>query len=207
MLATALQMMKCTPYIYQGEEIGMTNVKFDTIDQYQDIETLNFYREKIAEGFTHEEMMHAIWENSRDNARTPMHWDESENAGFTKGKPWLEVNPNYDSINVKEALEDKNSVFYHYQKLIKLRKAMPVITYGSFTLLLEEHPQIFAYVRTYGDERILVVTNFSKDKVRFELDKAVEVESFNVLLSNYHKAYDTVREIELEAYEAVVIAI
>ncbi len=207
MLATALHMMQGTPYIYQGEEIGMTNVRFESINQYQDIETLNFYKEKIAEGFTHEEMMNALWENSRDNARTPMHWDATENGGFSKGKPWLGMNPNYDSINVKAAIEDKNSIFYHYKKLIELRKSMPVITYGDFKLLLKEHPQIFAYMRTYEDERILVATNFSKDKAKFMLNEAVEVEDFRVLLSNYDKAYALVSELELEPYEAVVFGI
>ncbi|MBJ6923015.1 alpha-amylase family glycosyl hydrolase, partial [Vibrio cholerae] len=111
-----------TPYIYQGEEIGMTNVTFDSLDQYRDIETLNFYKVKTQSGISHDAMMAAIHENSRDNARTPMQWDNSENAGFTSARPWIEVNPNYMQINVEQALADQNSIFYHYQHLIALRK-------------------------------------------------------------------------------------
>lgn len=203
MLGTALHMMQGTPYIYQGEEIGMTNVKFESIGQYRDVETLNRYKEKIEEGFTHEEMMKAIWENGRDNARTPMQWDDSENGGFTLGKPWINTNPNYKAINVKNALEDKNSIFYHYKKLIKLRKELPVITYGDFTLLMEEHPQIFAYIREYDSVKLLVVTNFSKKSTRFILDNSIEFNEFKVILSNYDRNYESIRQLELEPYEAI----
>ncbi|MBC7960534.1 MAG: alpha,alpha-phosphotrehalase [Vallitaleaceae bacterium] len=207
MLATTLHMMKGTPYIYQGEEIGMTNVKFETLVAYKDIETLNFYQEKIEQGFTHEEMMEAIWENSRDNARTPMQWDASEQGGFTSGKPWIQVNPNYKNIHVKNALEDRNSIFYHYQKLIQLRKSMPIITYGDFELLLEDHPQIFAYLRTNQVERLLVISNFSNEKALFELDAKVEVAGFKVLLSNYYRDYEKFEVMTLEPYESIVLSL
>ena len=129
MLATILHGMEGTPYIYQGEEIGMTNIRLENIDEYNDIETLNMYKDRISKGYSHEEIMNSIYIKGRDNARTPMQWDDSENAGFTTGKPWLAVNKNYKEINVKKALEDKNSIFYHYKKLIEIRKNNDTIIY------------------------------------------------------------------------------
>ena len=127
--------MQGTPYIYQGEELGMTNVQFDSIEDYEDIETLNMYKERLEKGYQPEEIMHSIYARSRDNARTPMQWSGEENGGFTTGEPWFTVNPNYIRINAKEALEDENSVFYYYQKLIRLRKENPVFVDGKFDLL------------------------------------------------------------------------
>ena len=142
MLAMLLHGMKGTPYIYQGEEIGMTNVQFDSIEEYQDIETRNMYRERIEKGEDKEQIMQSIYAKGRDNARTPMQWDHSPNAGFTTGTPWIKVNPNYQTINVEQALYDPNSIFYCYQKLIQLRHEKETIRYGSFTLLLEkDHPR------------------------------------------------------------------
>ncbi|HAX73871.1 MAG TPA: glucohydrolase, partial [Firmicutes bacterium] len=152
--------MQGTPYIYQGEEIGMTNVQFETLDEYNDIEIKQFYRDNIKKGYTHEEMMEAIWKNGRDNARTPVQWDNSENAGFTSAQPWLNVNPNYKEINVQAALEDKDSVFYHYKALIDLRKNSEfsdLIVYGNYELLLPDHEQVFAYKRTHEGKTLLVV--------------------------------------------------
>lgn len=205
MLGTTLHMMRGTPYIFQGEEIGMTNVPFESIDCYRDIETLNFYRDKIAEGFTHEEMMVGLWANSRDNARTPMHWNESHQAGFTTGTPWINVNPNYTDINVEAALADENSVFYHYQKLIQLRKEMPVVVYGDFELLAPKDKQIFAYTRTLDDSKLLVVSNFSAKKTSFTYDKPVE--SCKTLLSNYSSTYDLKQPLALAPYESAIIQI
>ena len=142
MLATMLHGMQGTPYIYQGEELGMTNVQFDSIEEYEDIETLNMYKERLEKGYQPEEIMQSIYARSRDNARTPMQWSEDENGGFTTGEPWFAVNPNYTRINAKEALEDENSVFYYYQKLIRLRKENPVFVNGKFELLLPEDERI-----------------------------------------------------------------
>lgn len=204
MLGTTLHMMRGTPYIYQGEEIGMTNVTFETIDSYRDIETLNFYRDKVAEGFSKDDMMVGLWANSRDNARTPMHWDNTAHAGFTTGTPWIDVNPNYTDINVKAALSDENSVFYHYQTLIKLRKEMPVIVYGDFLLLAPNDEQVFAYTRSLDNDKILVINNFSDQEATFTYDKAVTTSK--VLLSNYKDHnYDLSKELTLAPYESVII--
>jgi oligo-1,6-glucosidase/glucan 1,6-alpha-glucosidase len=184
MLATTLHFMKGTPYIFQGEEIGMTNVAFDTIDQYKDIETLNFYKVKTESGVSHDHMLKAIHENGRDNARTPMHWNNSSNAGFTSGQPWIELNPNYPTINVSDALEDKNSIFYHYQQLIALRKAHPVIVYGDFIPLLEDHSQVFAYERKDENEHIVVINNFSKERINVSLPSHLSGKSCTTLITN-----------------------
>ncbi|EJE8577393.1 alpha-glucosidase [Vibrio vulnificus] len=185
MLATALHFLKGTPYIYQGEEIGMTNVAFESLDQYKDIETLNFYKVKTESGVSHQHMMDAIHENSRDNARTPMQWSASQNGGFSQAKPWIEVNPNYPEINVEQALADSDSIFYHYQKLIELRKQHPAIVYGDFTPLFAEHDSVFAYVRSHQDEQLLVINNFSDQDVSLELPDNLQNKEVNCLIYNY----------------------
>ncbi|ELK5317932.1 alpha-glucosidase [Vibrio vulnificus] len=185
MLATALHFLKGTPYIYQGEEIGMTNVAFESLDQYKDIETLNFYKVKTELGVSHQHMMDAIHENSRDNARTPMQWSASPNGGFSQAEPWIEVNPNYPEINVEQALADSDSIFYHYQKLIELRKQHPAIVYGDFTPLFAEHDSVFAYVRSHQDEQLLVINNFSDQDVSLELPDNLQNKEVNCLIYNY----------------------
>ncbi|ELQ2336068.1 alpha-glucosidase [Vibrio vulnificus] len=185
MLATALHFLKGTPYIYQGEEIGMTNVAFESLDQYKDIETLNFYKVKTESGVSHQHMMDAIHENSRDNARTPMQWSASQNGGFSQAEPWIEVNPNYPEINVEQALADSDSIFYHYQKLIELRKQHPAIVYGDFTPLFAEHDSVFAYVRSHQDEQLLVINNFSDQDVSLELPDNLQNKEVNCLIYNY----------------------
>ncbi|MCA3924860.1 glycoside hydrolase family 13 protein [Vibrio vulnificus] len=185
MLATALHFLKGTPYIYQGEEIGMTNVAFESLDQYKDIETLNFYKVKTDSGVSHQHMMDAIHENSRDNARTPMQWSASPNGGFSQAEPWIEVNPNYPEINVEQALADSDSIFYHYQKLIELRKQHPAIVYGDFTPLFAEHDSVFAYVRSHQDEQLLVINNFSDQDVSLELPDDLQNKEVNCLIYNY----------------------
>ncbi|HAS8147773.1 TPA: alpha-glucosidase [Vibrio vulnificus] len=185
MLATALHFLKGTPYIYQGEEIGMTNVAFESLDQYKDIETLNFYKVKTESGVSHQHMMDAIHENSRDNARTPMQWSASPNGGFSQAEPWIEVNPNYPEINVEQALADSDSIFYHYQKLIELRKQHPAIVYGDFTSLFAEHDSVFAYVRSHQDEQLLVINNFSDQDVSLELPDNLQNKEVNCLIYNY----------------------
>ncbi|SDK48139.1 oligo-1,6-glucosidase/glucan 1,6-alpha-glucosidase [Alkalibacterium thalassium] len=152
MLAILLHMMEGMPFIDQGEEIGMTNYPIQQIDQAQDIESLNLYEEKLAEGWTEAEIMEAINAKGRDNARTPMQWTAEQNGGFTDGEPWMTVNPNTSDINVQAAVNDEQSVFYTYQKLIHLRKEHPIIVKSTFKLLLKDHPHIFAYEREFEGE-------------------------------------------------------
>lgn len=204
MLATVLHMQKGTPYIYQGEEIGMTNVVFDSIDEYNDIELLNMYKERISEGYKEEDIMKSIYAKGRDNARTPMQWDDSLNGGFSKVKPWLKVNPNYVDINVKNNLEDENSIFNHYKKLIKIRKNEDVVVYGDFKLLYKDHNSIFSYIRELNDEKILVVANFYDKDEEFVLDKSIKYESCETLLSNYKDSSKNIEKINLRPYEAII---
>ncbi len=202
MLATLLHTLKGTPYIYQGEEIGMTNVKFTAIEHYKDIEILNMYREKVTEGGADpNSVLNAIHIKGRDNARTPMQWDDSANAGFTEGEPWLKVNPNYKEINVEQALADSDSIFYYYQRLLDLRKKNPIMAYGEYKLLLPEHEDIYAYTRTLDDEKWLVLLNFNEVPqtvdLSAELSKATEL-----IIGNYPDDAPT-REL-LRPYEARV---
>jgi oligo-1,6-glucosidase len=155
-------MMKGTPYVYQGEELGMTNAGFTELDQYQDLESINAYRTYVAEGdLSHEEMMTYLGCISRDNARTPMQWDSSDQAGFTTGTPWLAVNQNYKDINAAAQTEDEASVYSYYKRLIQLRHELDIIVYGSFRLLMEEDENIFAYVREYEGRSLFVYCNFT----------------------------------------------
>lgn len=205
MVATCLHTMQGTPYIYQGEEIGMTNVKFASLDDYRDIETLNAYRDLTDGSLTHEEIFKGIYERGRDNARTPMQWDASANAGFTEGTPWISVNPNYDRINAEVVLEDENSIFYYYQKLIQLRKNNEVFVYGTYDLLLEDDEQIFAFTRTLEDEKILVVCNFSKETPEFILPEGIVFSEKELLISNYEvDSQQSIKKITLKPYEARV---
>ncbi|MDU5110979.1 MAG: alpha-glucosidase [Clostridium sp.] len=203
MLATLLHGLKGTPYIYQGEEIGMTNIKFDTIEEYNDIEIRNMYKDRIARGFKHEEIMESIYVKGRDNARTPMQWSEEENAGFTTGKPWLTINENYKDINVERALKDKNSIFYHYKKLIELRKENEVIIYGDYTLIDPEDKSIYAYTRELNGDKILVVCNFYGENIEFNYKDIVNKEP-NILLSNYSDSSTNIKTLKLRPYEAIM---
>ncbi|MUK40661.1 alpha,alpha-phosphotrehalase [Aliivibrio fischeri] len=207
MLATTLHMMKGTPYIFQGEEIGMTNVAFDTLEDYKDIETLNFYQVKTESGVSHESMMKGIHANSRDNARTPMHWDNSDNAGFTQGTPWIKLNPNYPEINVAAALEDKNSIFYHYQKLIALRKQNPVIVYGDFIPLFETHSAVFAYERKDADQHLVVLNNFSAEPQTLALPEHIANRSVECLISNLETTTQLGSDLTLAPYQSLVLAL
>ena len=171
MLATILHGMEGTPYVYQGEELGMTNVRFESIEQYQDIEIRNMYRERLEKGYAEKDIMESIYAKGRDNARTPMQWDDTENAGFTTGTPWLGVNPNYTEINARSQLHDENSVFHYYKKLIQLRKENSIFVEGDFTLLLPEDENIFAYVREYEGRKLLVAANFTDKEVECPLLK------------------------------------
>lgn len=199
MLAILLHGMKGTPYIYQGEEIGMTNIEFNTIDDFADIEAVNMYKERIAAGCDRESVLRSLRAKARDNARTPMQWNNSENAGFTQGKPWYRVNPNYPQINVENALADENSVFYCYQKLIHLRRENPIMVYGDYELLLPNDENIYAYTRTYQDKTWLVICNFYKDSVEFSLNGTGKV-----LISNYENSCTDLKNGRLRPYEAVI---
>lgn len=168
MLAILLHGMQGTPYIYQGEELAMKNVKYGEED-YRDIETLNMYKEQLAKGYNKADVMHAIHARSRDNARTPMQWSGEENAGFTEGNPWIKVNPDYTEINVRQQLADTDSVFYCYKQLIALRKQYAVFTDGRFEMLMKEDEQLFAYTRSSEKDEILVYVNFSGEEAAFTL--------------------------------------
>ena len=198
MLAILLHGMQGTPYIYQGEELGMTNVRYE-IGGYKDIETLNLYRERRELGYAHEEIMKSIYARSRDNARTPMQWDDSPQAGFTEGTPWLKVNPNYPEINAAGQMKDPESIYSCYKQLIRLRKEHPVFVDGRFELLARESGQIFAYTRDDGKQRLLVVCNFSGEPADSGL--AEEWKSMELLLGNYPDSQgDRLRPYEARMY-------
>lgn len=204
MLATCLHMLQGTPYIYQGEEIGMTNVAFQDISEYRDIETINAFREFTQErGVAPEDMMRYIHKKSRDNARTPMQWNGEEGGGFTTGTPWIAMNPNYKTINVESQLEDEKSIFHYYQKLIRLRKEHKVIVNGEYQLLCPESEELFAYLRTSQEENLLVVCNFTENQVPFALPEQCKMEKAEVLISNYEDAACQ-EQLKLRPYEAVV---
>ena len=212
MLATILHGMEGTPYVYQGEELGMTNVRFESIEQYQDIEIRNMYRERLEKGYAEKDIMESIYAKGRDNARTPMQWDDTENAGFTTGTPWLGVNPNYTEINARSQLHDENSVFHYYKKLIQLRKENSIFVEGDFTLLLPEDENIFAYVREYEGRKLLVTANFTDKEVECPLlkewgvpvseDGADKSRDNGVLL--IHNYSDLPSQQKLRPYEAMM---
>jgi oligo-1,6-glucosidase len=169
MLGTVLHLHRGTPYVYQGEELGMTNTVFNTIEDFKDIESLNHYREAVARGETPDDVLVALRKMGRDNARTPMQWDPGRHAGFTTGEPWLGVNPNHVSINAEESLADPDSVFHHYRRLIELRHELPVIAEGDFTMLLEDDERVYAFLRSLDGDELLVLGNFSGDPVEVDL--------------------------------------
>lgn len=200
-IATCLHMMQGTPYVYQGEELGMTNTVFNSVDDFRDLESINAYRELVESGlYTDEDMFPKIAHKSRDNARTPMQWDASENAGFTTGTPWIAVNPNYKKINVADQLKREDSVFHYYQKLIRLRKENEIIVYGNYELLLPEDENIFAYTRSLDGKKLLTVCNFSKSEQKFDFSG---YENAKVLISNYNR--DAGEDGILKPYEATVL--
>ena len=190
MLATLLHGMQGTPYIYQGEELGMTNVVFSTIDDYRDIETLHMYRDRMAAGYDEADVMRSIHAKSRDNARTPMQWDTSANAGFTTGTPWMQVNPNYTAINAVDEAADGSSVFHYYQTLIRLRKQYPIFSEGDFTLLFADHPALFAYQRRLGDQVMTVLCNFYEEPLTLPAAQVSALPLDTLLLGNYDAPAD-----------------
>lgn len=203
MLATCLHMMKGTPYIYQGEELGMTNMSFENINDFRDIESINAYNELTSnEIINKDDMMEFLRYKSRDNARTPMQWDNTPNAGFTEGKPWICVNPNYTKINAQEQIKREDSVFNYYKQLIKLRKQNPIIVYGTYDLFLADDPNLYIYTRTYENDKLLIVCNFTDKEVNFNLPD--EFKNSSVLISNY-KHSNIFENSILKPYEAVVL--
>lgn len=183
-LATMYFLMKGTPFIYQGQEIGMTNVQFDSIDDYNDVAIKNMYKHERALGKRHQEVMDVIWKSGRDNSRTPMQWNDTENAGFTDGTPWMKVNPNYRDINVEQSQADADSIYYYYKKLIRLRKEHDVLIYGTYALVLPEHAYIYAYTRTLGDEKVLVLANLFAEETDVSLPDELRVDGAELLLAN-----------------------
>ena len=206
LLATFIHMQQGTPYIYQGEEIGMTNVAFESINDYRDVETLNMYKEMVEEkGVDPKDMLKIFHAKSRDNARTPVQWDSSDQAGFTAGTPWIKVNPNYKEVNVAQALADPDSVFHYYKKLIRLRKENPIMVYGNYDLILDNHEDIYAFTRTLENDRLLVILNFSENTPEFNLPENITFSSSELLISNYKvDSSDDIHKITLRPYEARV---
>lgn len=205
MLATCIHMMQGTPYVYQGEELGMTNCPFNTLENFRDLESINAFHELTEQGkMTEEEMMAAIGYKGRDNARTPMQWDDSANAGFSgaDATPWIMVNPNYTKINAKDQVSREDSVFKYYQKLIRLRHESDLIVYGTYDLILDDDKDIYAYIRTLGDEKLIVYCNFSENTREVELPE--EFTDGKILISNYNDAKVS-EKITLRPYEAIVI--
>ncbi|EOO41784.1 alpha,alpha-phosphotrehalase [Bacillus mycoides] len=206
MLSTAMHMLQGTPYIYQGEEIGMTNPKFESIEQYRDVESLNIYDIKLEEGLSKEDIIGILKQKSRDNSRTPMQWNEEMNSGFTTSTPWISVAENFTEINVEKALEDKESVFYHYKKLIELRKTYDVITEGKYAILDGNHPSIWAYTRTVNTEVLLVINNFYGEEITYSVPVHVQLDGMKqeVLLSNYKDSSKDITNLNLRPYESIV---
>ena len=203
MLATCIHMMQGTPYVYQGEELGMTNCPFNTLDNFRDLESINAFHELTEQGkMTEEDMMAAIGYKGRDNARTPMQWDDSAYAGFSTANPWIMVNPNYTKINAKDQVNREDSVFKYYQKLIKLRHESELIVYGTYDLILDDDKDIYAYIRTLGDKKLIVYCNFSENTREVEIPE--EFVNGKILISNYSDAKANPK-ITLRPYEAIVI--
>ncbi|MDR3595330.1 alpha,alpha-phosphotrehalase [Clostridium sp.] len=201
MLGTMIHLLRGTPYVYQGEEIGMTNAYFTDINQYVDVESLNYFKILKEQGILEAEIYKVLQERSRDNSRTPMQWDSTKNAGFSEGKPWISVNSNYKNINAEENLKDENSIFYHYKKLISLRKKYDVIAYGNYAPILEENDSVFAYKREYMDESLIVINNFYEKEVDIQLD-IEDLEKYKCIITNYEER-DLESSFTLRAYESI----
>lgn len=204
MFAILLHLMQGTPYIYQGEEIGMVNTPVKDISELADIESLNMYRERLQQGYDKSAIMTSLNAKGRDNARRPIPWNDSTHGGFTTGTPWLSLNANYKEINVAETLKDSDSLFYTYQRLIQLRKNNPIVVKGSYQLLLEEDPYIFSYLRELDGIRWLVVANFSDQQVNASFPK--EMQPHRLIINNYNQtSYENLERITLRPYETFAV--
>lgn len=206
MLGALYFLMKGTPFIYQGQEIGMTNVQFPSIQDYNDVGMINFYKVETAKGRSHDEIMRVVWKIGRDNARTPMQWNSTHMGGFTKAnQTWLGVNPNYTEINVEDQLQDPDSILQFYQKMIRLRKENPVFVYGAYELLLPNHPRLFVYTRRLGKQKAIIINNFSEKSTWFKVPSALPYSSSELVLNNYDVADQKLRKnFKLKPYETRV---
>ena len=202
-------MMQGTPYIFEGEELGMTNAFFDKIEDYRDIEALDIFKDFTQrKGFSEKDTLELLRLKSRDNSRTPMQWDDSQNAGFTDGTPWISVNENHKEINAKACMEDKDSVFYYYQKLIRLRHEMPVITEGEYELLDADNEKVYTYLRKGEDETLVVVANFTDETIGYQVDEKVQAKESALVISNYADAPAAFsNQLTLKPYEVYVYSI
>ncbi|MDU3583116.1 alpha,alpha-phosphotrehalase [Clostridium butyricum] len=207
MLATSIHMMRGTPYIYQGEEFGMTNPEYTSINQYRDVESINFYNILINKGVDKEKALEILREKSRDNSRTPVQWNNKKNAGFTSGEPWIPVGNLYKNINAENALNDKDSVFYHYKNLISLRKQHDVISDGSFNIILENHDKVYAYTRSYKNTNLIVLNNFYGEDTEVTIEKELIEGNSKILISNYKDSGSLSKNIKLRPYESIVYII
>lgn len=207
MLATSIHMMRGTPYIYQGEEFGMTNPEYTSINQYRDVESINFYNILINKGVDKEKALEILREKSRDNSRTPVQWNNNKNAGFTSGEPWIPVGNLYKNINAENALNDKDSVFYHYKNLISLRKQHDVISDGSFNIILENHDKVYAYTRSYKNTNLIVLNNFYGEDTEATIEKELIEGNSKILISNYKDSGSLSKNIKLRPYESIVYII
>lgn len=203
-MAAMYFLMQGTPFIYQGQEIGMTNVQFPRIEDYDDVAVKNMYRLKREEGVSHEDIMEIIWATSRDNSRTPMQWSDDHEAGFTTGTPWMKVNPNYKDINVKKQLEDEHSILSFYKRMIQLKKNNDVFTYGKYELLLEEDPQIYVYTRESENDKVVVLSNLKGEAATFAID-GLELKYDQLLLANYvMDSHDNMNGFTIKPFETRV---
>lgn len=207
MLATSIHMMRGTPYIYQGEEFGMTNPEYTSINQYRDVESINFYNILMNKGVDKEKAIEILREKSRDNSRTPVQWNNKKNAGFTSGEPWIPVGNLYKNINAENALNDKDSVFYHYKNLISLRKQHDVISDGSFNIILENHDKVYAYTRSYKNTNLIVLNNFYGEDTEVTIEKELIEGNSKILISNYKDSGSLSKNIKLRPYESIVYII
>ena len=209
MLGTVLHMMQGTPYIFEGEELGMTNAFFDKIEDYRDLEAIDIFKDFTGrKGFSEKDTLELLRLKSRDNARTPMQWDDTRHAGFTEGTPWIDVNPNYTEINAEKCLEDSDSVFYYYQKLVKLRHEVPVITDGEYELLDAGNEKIYTYLRKGENESLVVAANFTDEEIDYQVDEKVKAQESSLLISNYGDAPDTFNNhLTLKPYQVYVYMI
>jgi len=208
MLATTLHMLRGTPYIYQGEEFGMTNPHFEDISLYKDVESINCYNSLKKQGKDSKEIIKILQSKSRDNSRTPVQWNDKANAGFSTGTPLISISDNYREINAENSLKDENSIFYHYKKLIELRSEFDIIAYGDFKMILEKDPQIFAYIRSMKAERLLVINNFYGKEVTFNLPRDLELKGTStILISNYRNTENNINKLTLRPYESIVFYI
>jgi oligo-1,6-glucosidase len=202
LLGTVLHLHRGTPYIYQGEELGMTNAPFDSIDDFRDIQSLNHYAEAVGTGADPEAVLAALRVLSRDNARTPMQWDDTENAGFTTGTPWIALNPNHKEINAQAEIADDDSVFHHYRRLIALRHTEPAVADGDFHMLLADHDQVYAFTRRHGNTELLVLANFSGGPAAIEVPDAAGWQNSELILANVPEPEALRTRLTLQPWEA-----